>query len=115
MTSGTANWPREQRFVITADHLKLLRNLGFEYDASVEFGAPCVNPKRPYGNSDVYGDLREILNEGRPEPYSDEDLLRLHKQMTTVLQIIARTGRVATGRYDARKYFNDWKPVQSNG
>lgn len=111
-------WPREQRFTITDDHLKLLARLEFEYDPSIEFGAPAVDPKRPYGNSDVYGDMRKIL--GLPE-YDEDDswnlgaqeqlLDVLHREMATVLQIIARTGRVQAGDYDARKYFNDWKPV----
>jgi hypothetical protein len=95
-------WPRA-RFVVNGAHLRLLPRLKFEYGDWLEFGAPCVDPKRPYGNSDVYGDLRGILGE-RP----DEELLRLHREMTTVLQILLRNGSVAAGEYNARQYFADW-------
>lgn len=40
------------------------------YDAWTEFGAPEVDPKRPYGNSNVYLYLAEILG---IEPGVDED------------------------------------------
>ena len=90
-------------FTVTEDHIKLLRRTYISYDDWTEFGAPCVNPKRPYGNSMPINDIAEILEW---EPALDEDELgskyddvfdeyhdrgmKLHKEMETVLQILVR-------------------------
>jgi len=39
---------------------KLLKNFQVRWN-DCEFGAPEINPKRPYGNSDVEQDMLEIL------------------------------------------------------
>jgi hypothetical protein len=47
-------------FTVTDEHLRLLRHAYVSwFDA--EFGAPSIDPKRPYGNSNVYGDMVEVL------------------------------------------------------
>lgn len=58
------------RFTVTDQHLALLRRTHIGYDAWTEFGAPEVDSKRPYGNSNVHLDLAEILG---IEPGVDED------------------------------------------
>lgn len=82
-----------QTFKITEEHIKLVKKLYIEYEDFCEFGAPAVNPKRPYGNSDVYGDIGEILGIEPNEngEFTDEQydyMLKLHKELETVLQII---------------------------
>jgi hypothetical protein len=63
----------------TADHLTLLKRSEWSWD-DCEFGAPAMDPKRPYGNSDVENDLAEIL------PHlSEEDRLRRHAELVAVL------------------------------
>jgi hypothetical protein len=47
-------------FRMTKDHLTLLSHLYWEWN-DCETGAPSVNPKRPYGNSNVAGDVCELL------------------------------------------------------
>lgn len=49
-------------FVLTEDHLKLLAKSYWQWQ-DCETGAPEMDPKRPYGNSDVAGDIREILGD----------------------------------------------------
>lgn len=45
---------------VSEDHLKLLQRANVRWwDA--ETGAPCVDPKRPYGNGDVEMDIAKIL------------------------------------------------------
>ena len=51
----------KKRFEIKEEHLKLVRRMVIRYDDSCEFGAPSVDPKRPYGNSDVYKDIARII------------------------------------------------------
>jgi Resolvase, N terminal domain len=56
-----------RHFAITDEHLRLLRRACVMwFDA--EFGAPAIDPKRPYGNSIVYADMAEILR----SPWSPE-------------------------------------------
>ena len=56
-----ADLRRAREFTVTDDHLKLLARTFIDYDGWTEFGAPEVDPKLPYGNSDVYDDIAEIL------------------------------------------------------
>jgi hypothetical protein len=50
-----------KQFTVTDEHLRRLRRAYVWWD-DIEFGAPGSDPKRPYGNSNVYGDIAEILN-----------------------------------------------------
>ena len=111
-----------KEFTVTEEHLKLLKNLQFRYDDDIEFGAPAVDPKRPYGNSDVYCDIAEIIGlepEGVEDAYGDRDFTRdqldymknLHKEMTTVLQILGASGEATPGTYTSSNYGVDWNKV----
>src|SRR5258708_12078159 len=55
---------RAREFTVTEDHLKLLRHLcdgGLYWDPGEGYGAPFLNPKQPYGNSDVPTDVAQIV------------------------------------------------------
>jgi len=105
-------------FRITEDHLKLLGRMYIGWD-DCEFGAPAVDCKRPYGNSDVYGDIAEILGiepDGDSE-FSDADRERmhtLHSEMRRVLQIGVRVGYFKVGDYHADRYSQDWQPTEGS-
>ena len=47
---------------MTEDHLKLLRRVYVAWDFGEGYGAPGINPKKPYGNSSVERDIAEILD-----------------------------------------------------
>jgi hypothetical protein len=101
-------------FTVTDEHLKLLRRAYVGWD-DCEFGAPAIDCKRPYGNSDVVGDMAEILGVQGDEygEVSDADaerLTRLHRETQTVLRIALTTGEFRAGRYvRSDKYSSDWK------
>src|SRR5689334_18404739 len=115
----------DKTFTVTEDHMKLLPHLWFEYDAYTEFGAPAVDPKRPYGNSDVYSDIAEHLGI-KPElteeqvdygwhpddaEFSKEQrdyMFSVHRGMETVLNIMVRNNGVKPGRYKASPYSVNW-------
>jgi len=42
------------RFELTEQHLKLIRRMTVRYNDYCEFGAPEIDPKRPYGNSSAH-------------------------------------------------------------
>lgn len=127
-----------KQFEIKEEHLKLLRRMYVGWD-DCEFGAPEIDPKRPYGNSDVEQDMIEILGlkeirngvfefelfgkkymlkgedknsiwlDGAEEQELSEELNCLHKETETVLQIVLVTGKFETGKYVASSYGIDWK------
>jgi hypothetical protein len=107
-------------FTITDEHLKLSRRMYVGYNDYCEFGAPEINPKRPYGNSSVHSDMMEILgieDPRDPDGYDDlpEDLEarldRLHREMQVVLQIWLCTGVIQTGVFVRTSQYDDltWK------
>lgn len=103
-------------FTIAAGHRLLLMQMNVAWD-DCEFGAPCICPKKPYGNGDVVGDMAKILGI-EPVPTDDEEthwppgtterMEALHREMETVLQIVVTTGQSEVGRYHADKYQNNW-------
>lgn len=101
-------------FEVTEHHIKLLRRANVSW-GSDEYGAPAIDGKRPYGNSDVFGDIAEILGikpgdgkEFTPKQESEMDFI--HRGTETALQIFLATGEMKAGHYEARKYTNEWKP-----
>ena len=107
----------KQTFRVKTEHLKLLREMWTSYIGYVEHGAPCIDPKRPYGNSNVYGDMAEILGifpefGGDDPDYSQEQIDymdKLHREMETVLQILIKTAPFTEGEFVADMYRNNWK------
>jgi hypothetical protein len=102
-------------FTVTSEHLTLLRQAHVGWDAT-EFGAPAIDPKRPYGNSGVYADIAEMLD----EPFDDEEDTpeavadrydTLHAETGIVLQIALVTGEFRTGRYTRDKYRDNWRQI----
>lgn len=97
------------RFVLTNDHLKLLRAARVQWQ-DCETGAPEIDPKRPYGNSDVAGDVARILGRevqrcphcsGSLSERDEEALMQLHRETERALVIIlSLAGHSAVpGRY----------------
>ena len=113
------NTPRV--FTVTEPHMKLLGRMYIGYNGWTEFGAPEVDPKRPYGNSDVYDDIAEILGlEVGEDQWGDRQFSKdqieymdtVHRQMETVLQILVRNASegISPGVYaTTSRYSNDWK------
>jgi len=96
-----------REFTVTDEHLRLLGHAHVFWDEA-EFGAPSIDPKRPYGNSDVYGDIAEILDVPGSEwadehfnPSADAEwrFLRRHVETAIALQIALATGEFRAGRY----------------
>jgi len=124
-----------ETFKITDNHLKLLKRMIVDWD-DCEFGAPCIDPKRPYGNSDVYQDMLEILGlkelkdgiykfklndkkwllkgtdkyniylDGADEEKLCDKLKKLHKEMETVLQICFLTQSFKIGEYEKKDEYD---------
>jgi len=115
---------RARKFTVTEDHLKLLRHLcdgGLYWDPGEGYGAPCMNPKKPYGNSDVPQDVARIVgapdsdlqqwdHDRGPTAEVEDHYLRLHVEAGIALKIALATGEFRSGRYTRTSAeSNDWK------
>jgi len=108
------------RFELTDQHLKLIRRMTVKYNDYCEFGAPEIDPKRPYGNSSVYYDIGEILNiEPKGGDIDDpefteeqkEFMLALHKSTAKALQVILASGSFEIGVYESEEYLDNWVKI----
>jgi len=109
-------------FEVKPEHILLLNRTVINWQ-DCEFGAPEVDPKRPYGNSDVYSDIAEILGIEPDTGYTWEDagfsddlqlrMWTLHKGTKTALEILLHTllssNVFSSGVYTADDYNNNWK------
>ena len=105
-----------KEFNFTEQHVKLLKNMFVGWN-NVEFGAPKIDPKRPYGNSSVELDLAEILEVPIVEwdvkdipPSTLDRLIALHHETQTALQILLQHG-YKIGKYKCEDYTNRWNFV----
>lgn len=110
----------ERSFELKSEHITLLRRAYVRWE-DCEFGAPAIDCKRPYGDSDVLDDMAEILgiepmgtNAYDPdEPgftRDQEDYLnQLHKETQTALQVILSTGSFEPGVYTTSDYGYEWR------
>jgi len=75
-------------------HMQLLKQMNIRW-SNIEFGAPSVSGKRPYGASvGIYDQMKEITGLSECE---DEELERIHYQMLPILQIAVRNNGVEVG------------------
>lgn len=112
-----------QRFQVTSSHIKLLKNLyvSWGYD---EFGAPCIDPKRPFGNSNVYKDMLDIFGIDYGEsvdkflethPKHKERLDNLYKDLENCLQILLIDLSIQEGWYEQQNYSSrSWVYIGEN-
>lgn len=103
-------------FTVTDDHMKLLPRLHFDWDDQMYSGAPVVDIKRPYGNSDpIYYDVPVILGMITPGPETENayqvlteeqvyHCKKVHREMEYVLQILCFMGSVRPGEYQKDPY-----------
>lgn len=90
-------------FTLTHGHLTLLRNANVMWVPSMR-GGPAIDPKRPYGGSDMAKDVASLLEwtwDG--DEMSDamvERAERLHSETALALQICLSMGQFKAGRYE---------------
>ena len=108
-----------ETFRLTNDHIKLITNFYVGWQ-DCETGAPEIDPKRPYGNSFVAGDVAEIIGYELPDPDDDDEsfdaelkMLQLHSETETALQIILITKSFEPGLYQKTDKYDrrSWKRV----
>lgn len=128
------------RLNVKEEHLKLLQRFVVGWD-DCEFGAPTIDPKRPYGDSDVYQSMINILGlkelrdgvyefildgekwilkgedknilylDGKDEEKLTDKLKILHEETKEVLQICLSSLKFEEGTFEKIDYRN-WKKVE---
>jgi hypothetical protein len=108
----------DDTFTVTEQHLALLKRANVRWE-DCEFGAPAIDCKRPYGDSDVLLDMSEILDlditdkDGDRIPAVEAELTRIHKETGTALQIALAVGYFKVGKYACPKYTRDWREASA--
>ena len=110
-----------ERFNLTDEHVKLLRRANVCWESEAYEGAPCIDVKRPYGNSQgVARDIADILDWPLfKDAHGEEHLsaeqaargLALHRETETALTIILAFGTFTPGTYERADSWMPWKPV----
>jgi len=100
---------KKKTFELTIDHLTLLKRMHVDNYNSYS-STPYIDSKRPYGNSNIEADIIETLGwkieskEELEEGEIPEKLLKradkIHKEMTTVLQIVLCNLTFLIGTYE---------------
>lgn len=109
--------------IVTEEHITLLSNAYTSWE-DCEYGAPSINCKRPYGNSDVAFDIVELLKwitvdelkkiQDEGDGLSDELIDRagaIHKELENVLEVVLRTKSFEPGIYCTDDYHTNWKKI----
>ena len=104
---------------IKNEHIKLLKSLCVEWNSEYYLGAPAVNIKRPYGNSDIIEDIARIIglelfeDAGGDVHLSKEQersCIKLHKEMEHILQIVCFNNGVKDGQiWERENKWDDWE------
>lgn len=104
-------------FTVSDSHIKLLKASGVNWN-DCEFGAPTIDPKRPYGDSLVLQSIAETIGLELFEDADEERHLskeqaelceKLHQEMETVLQILLSNCHIEPGTYECEAYGNQWR------
>jgi hypothetical protein len=99
-------------FTITGQHLLLLARLNIGWLDS-NHGGPATSGRRPYGNSDMFSDIAEMVDEdawlaarcagdGTWEAYvaaHEDEFTRLHAETMIALRIVLQTSQFRSGRF----------------
>ena len=108
-------------FELKQQHLDLLKETVISWD-DCEFGAPCVDCKRPYGNSGVEDDIAGIIKLPKKDNWDKEEetwnekaterMGDLHKETEIALQIVLHCQSFELGRYKLDKEgHQNWKKI----
>lgn len=115
----------KQYFIVTEQHIKLLSHFWIRWELTgYGYGVPCVDVKRPYGNSGI-DEIIDILDlpyrydedlDGYSEmALRDEDeavIRKLHHETLICMQIVVRNASIKPGEYVADRHDQNWRPYE---
>ena len=119
---------RNQTFTVTAQHLKLLRAATVAWSSQwrddLDPGAPCIDPRRPYGDKEWARSMILILDYKMPNvkgrAWTEDDeipdqqynaLEQIHQETEIALRICLNRGEFVSGTYYWPEPGEDWVEV----
>ncbi len=112
---------RKKYFTVEQTHLVLLKEVSIDW-LDIEFGAPGVCPKKPYGNSNPREQIAEIIGldlfiddegEGHLSQVQAAMCERYHRDLKEALEILVSNLSIEVGRYECDMYGDKWKKCDS--
>ncbi|KAA9379648.1 hypothetical protein F5972_08320 [Microbispora cellulosiformans] len=92
------------QFEVRPEHIRLLRRANTAWEGHRDVGAPSLDRRHPFGDSDdVYADMAEIVDGRTDGGYDDEDVDRydrLRGELGLVLEIVLQAGSFEPGHYE---------------
>lgn len=127
-------------FTVDKVHIALMKKANVKWNGAGYDGAPCLDMKRPYGNSDVLSDIQKVYSKAKDleilrlrdggsiivdgdrivskdsetESPSTDLLMKYHTDMETVFQILAENCEqgISEGSYTRESsYSGSWKKL----
>ena len=102
------------KFEVTENHLKLLKEMYVDWDGD-EYGAPCIDPKRPFRSDDPEKDMLDILGVDYGDDFYDfieehpnyrRRLDIIYHELQTCLQILINDLSIKVGWYKKKDKYN---------
>lgn len=109
-----------ERFTLTNEHLLLIKRMNIVFYDDAYDGAPAVDIKRPYGNSDVISDVAEIIGiEKQEDDYGEkfwpkgtvDRCKKIHQETAKALQVCLAAQSFEAGDYVSEDYRDNWRKV----
>ncbi len=109
-----------EKFTLTQEHLKLIQRMNIRFEDDTYDGAPAVDIKRPYGNSDVMSDVAEIIGIEKAEDDCGEKYWpkgtrerceKIHKETAKALQVCLAAQSFEAGEYISDDYRDNWRKL----
>lgn len=110
------DWESVTEFELKQVHLDLLKETNIQWD-DCEFGAPEIDPKRPYGNSNVEDDIADIIKLSKSNNWNEEEeqwtekafdyMEDLHRQTQIALEIVLHCQSFKLGKYKKLDVYSD--------
>lgn len=113
-----------KQFHLTQDHIDLLEHARVRW-SSVEYGAPAIDDKRPFGNSGRSVIEREICQILGYEPVAQEmgrevydedekqEAIETYNELDTAMRIVLRCQTFRPGLFETSDdYGSDWERVK---
>lgn len=94
-----------QTFILRDEHVRLLRAASIGWNEG-EWGAPTIDPKRPFGSGDLPEQMARILGVSIPEDKEgleytrfQRTMLNLYQELKPALQVVLAAGSFVPGTY----------------
>lgn len=109
-----------RRFELKQYHVELLKRSNITRN-ELEWGAPSIDPKRPFGNGDIVRDMAPILgiesfesDEGQVYPKGALERCRaVLLELEEALQVVLSSGSFEPGTYEAEQWTRKFRKVAS--